>query len=76
MEKDRVLGVIYLKDVFNGIEADLRVSHDTIVVTLYNAPNPDLLREHYEHLPEKLAAENVPPQIPWLYNFKLDFRFK
>lgn len=64
------------KDVFNGIEADLRVCHDTIVVTLYNAPNPDRLREHYEHLPEKLAAENVPPQIPWLYNFKLDFRFK
>jgi hypothetical protein len=63
-------------DVFKGIEADLRVWDDTIVVTFYNAPNADRLREHYEGLPEKLAAENVAPQIPWLYNFKLDFRFK
>jgi len=62
--------------VFNGIQGDLRVWDDTIVVTFYNAPNADRLREHYEHLPEKLAAENVPPQIPWLYNLKLDFRFK
>ena len=48
----------------------------TSVVTLYNAPNADRLRDHYEDLPEKLAAENVPPQIPWLYNFEFDFRFK
>ena len=63
-------------DVFKAIDGDLRVCDDTIVVTLYNAPNADRLRDHYEDLPEKLAAENVPPQIPWLYNFKLDFRFK
>ena len=48
----------------------------TIVVTLYNPPNAALLRHHYEHLPEKLAREGVDPQIPWLYNFKIDFRFK
>jgi len=48
----------------------------TIVVTLYNPPNAPLLKSHYEHLPEKLAREGVNPQIPWLYNFKIDFRFK
>jgi len=64
------------KDVFCGLEGDLRVEHDTIVVTYYNAPNAAALREHYEHLPAKLQRQNVAPQIPWLYNFKLDFRFK
>ena len=48
----------------------------TIVVTYYNAPNLEQLRQHYEHLPAKLTAQKVNPSIPWLYNFKLDFRFK
>ena len=64
------------KDVFCGLEGDVRVQADTIVVTYYNAPNVQLLREHYEHLPVKLNAQKINPQIPWLYNFKLDFRFK
>ena len=62
--------------VFQGLEGDIRVTKDTVVVTFYNAPNADLLRSHYENLPEKLRREGVNPHIPWLYNFKLDFRFK
>ena len=62
--------------VFRGLEGDIRVVRDRIVVTYYNAPNPDLLRSQYEGLPEKLIAENVDPRIPWLYGFQLDFRFK
>lgn len=62
--------------LFLGLDGDVRVNDDTIVVTYYNAPVPDLLRKHYENLPEKLQAENVSPNIPWLYNFKLDFRFR
>ncbi len=62
--------------VFRGIEGDLRVSGDTIVVTLYNAPEVEKLRALYEGLPKKLAAEQVEPRIPWLYGYKLDFRFK
>jgi hypothetical protein len=27
-------------------------------------------------LPQILESENVDPRIPWLYNFKLDFRFR
>jgi len=62
--------------VFCGLEGDVRVQDDTIVVTYYNAPNVQPLREHYEQLPNKLNAQRINPQIPWLYNFKLDFRFK
>lgn len=62
--------------VFRGIDGDVRIFNDTIVVTFYNAPNVDRLRQCYEDLPSKLAAEKVDPRIPWLFNFKLDFRFK
>jgi hypothetical protein len=64
------------KDQFQGLDGDVRVTEDTIVVTYYNARNADLLRMHYEDLPNKLAAEQIDPRIPWLYNFKLDFRFR
>ena len=64
------------KSFFSGIEGDIRVVGETIVVTYYNAPNVEQLRRHYEGLPEKLANENIDPRIPWLYDFKLDFRFK
>jgi hypothetical protein len=62
--------------IFRGIDGDIRVSGNTIIVTFYNAPNPDLLRKHYENLPHILECDNVDPRIPWLYNFKLDFRFR
>ena len=45
-------------------------------MTYYNAPNVEQLREHYEHLPERLSAEHVDPHILWLYGYKLDFRFR
>jgi hypothetical protein len=64
------------KDFFRGLEGDIRVQRDTIVVTYYNVPNPDLMKKHYENLPEKLSFEGIRPTIPWLYEFKLDFRFK
>ena len=59
-----------------GLDGDIRVHDDTIIVTYYNAPDADRLRQHYEGLPEKLRAEGVSPNLPWLYDFKLDFRFK
>ncbi len=64
------------KSLFRGLDGDVRVWQDTIVVTYYNAPNVDQLRKHYENLPDKLRQENIDPRIPWLYGFKLDFRFK
>lgn len=62
--------------IFRGIDGDIRVRDNTIIVTLYNAPHPDLLKKHYENLPHILERDNVDPRIPWLYNFKLDFRFR
>jgi hypothetical protein len=62
--------------LFWGLEGDVRVTHDTILVTYYNAPNAECLRRHYEGLPDKLQHQQMDPRIPWLYNFKLDFRFR
>ncbi len=63
------------KSIFQGLEGDVRVSGKTILVTYYNAPNVDRLRPIYEHLPAKLEQDQIAACIPWLYGFKLDFRF-
>ncbi|MHB1688525.1 MAG: transposase [Ignavibacteriaceae bacterium] len=62
--------------VFNRIDGDIRVVGDTIIVTCYNVPKELNLREHYQNLPAKLLSEGINPKAPWLYDFKLDFRFK
>jgi Transposase DDE domain len=59
-----------------GLEGDIRVDGGTIVVTYYNAPNADHLQRSYAGLPARLSAEGIDPRIPWLYGFKLDFRFR
>jgi hypothetical protein len=64
------------KSPLAGLDGDIRVRHDTIVVTYYNAPNPEQLRAHYENLPDRLQSERIDPRVPWLYNFKVDFRFR
>jgi hypothetical protein len=64
------------KNLFGGLQGDIRVEEDVIIVTYYNAPYAEHLRSHYQGLPAKLADENVDPRIPWLYGFKLDFRFR
>lgn len=56
-------------------DGDIRVKKDTIVVTLYNAPK-HIDKSKYENLPNILQSQNIDPRIPWLYNFKLDFKFK
>ena len=64
------------RQLFQGLDGDVRVRDDTIFVTFYNAPNRERLSQHYENLPRKLEADGVDPHVPWLYDFKLDFRFK
>ena len=61
---------------FEGLEGDVRVQENTIIVTYYNPPDADKLRAHYENLPVKLRAEKVDSRVPWLYGFELDFRFR
>jgi hypothetical protein len=63
------------REVLAWADGDVRVREDTILVTFYGAPkhiNP----ADYVNLPAILEAEGIDPRIPWLYNFKLDFRFK
>ena len=68
---------IHLSDaIFNKIDGDIRVENDTIVVTSYNLPKEFGLHKAYQDLPQKLEDEGIDPRIPWLYDFKLDFRFK
>ncbi len=62
--------------LFRGIDGDIRVKDDTIIVTIYNAQKSLNLQKYYENLPKKLSAEGINPKIPWLFDFKLDFRFK
>jgi hypothetical protein len=59
-----------------GLEGDVRVSENRIVVTYYNAPNVAQLRGHYENLPQRLAREGIDGRIPWLCDYELDFRFR
>ena len=42
---------------FAGLEGDVRVQDNTILVTYYNAPDAGRMRAHYENLPAKLRAE-------------------
>ncbi|VAX17917.1 hypothetical protein MNBD_IGNAVI01-1447 [hydrothermal vent metagenome] len=58
------------------MEGDIRVINDRIVVTFYGFPESMNIRNYYKNLSAKLISEGVDPRIPWLYNFKLDFRFK
>ena len=68
---------IHLADtIFSKIDGDIRVKNDTIIITCYNVPKELNLQNHYENLPEKLEAEGINPKVPWLYDFKVDFRFK
>jgi hypothetical protein len=64
------------KEIFGSLEGDVCVKNDTILVTYYNAPHQERLRQQYEHLPDKLQQEGIEPTLPWLYGFKLDFRFR
>lgn len=66
----------FARHLFGGLEGDVRVKGDTILVTYYNAPQAKGLRPHYEHLPDRLRQEGLDPKLPWLYGFQLDFRFR
>ena len=63
-------------DLLRGLEGDVRVTNDTIIVTYYNAPQAEQLRGHYQNLPDKLRQDNIDPGIPWLFGYQLDFRFR
>jgi hypothetical protein len=62
--------------VLTNMEGDVRVEGDTIIVTYYRDHEALNIKQYYENLPAILESEGVNPKIPWLFDFKLDFRFK
>ena len=64
------------QQVFTNMEGDIRVEDDTIIVTYYRDHEKLKLKQNFENLPQILESEGVNPKIPWLFDFKLDFRFK
>jgi hypothetical protein len=62
--------------VFTNMEGDIRVKGDTIVITYYKDHEILGLREKYHNISQQLENENISPKIPWLYDYKLEFRFK
>ena len=63
------------REVLAYCEGDVKVKGDTILVTFYGCAD-HIIKNRYENLPAILRKENINPKIPWLYDFKLDFRFK
>lgn len=63
-------------EILRGLQGDLRVSGDTVIVTYYNAPHAEQLAQVYQDTPAQLEREDVDPRVPWLFGLKLAFRFK
>jgi len=67
----------HLSDAIQGgLDGEIRVNGDTIIVTCYNAPKEYELYQCIVNFAEKLSTQGINPHIPWLYDYKLDFRFK
>jgi hypothetical protein len=62
-------------EILASSDGDIRAKGDTIIVTFYGAPK-HINSSDYVNLPTKLSGEGVNPRIPWLFDYKLDFRFK
>jgi len=49
------------RHIFGALEGDVRVKDDTILVTYYNAPHQNRLRQHYETCPPNSAKRASSP---------------
>ena len=64
------------QELFTSMEGDVRIKDDTIIVTYYKDHQNLGIQQHYENLPAILEKEGINPKIPWLFDYKLDFKFK
>jgi hypothetical protein len=67
---------ILSEKVLTNMEGDLRVKDDKIIVTYYRDHEELNLLEKYSNISSILENENISPKIPWLFDYKLEFRFK
>jgi len=61
---------------FANMEGDIRVKHDSIIVTLYKDYERLNIEDKYSHMSTILENEGISLKIPWLFDYKLEFRFK
>jgi len=61
---------------FRGLDGDIRVKGDELIVTYYNAQALSKIKEELENVSAVLEREGIDPRIPWLYDYKLRFRFR
>ena len=59
-----------------NMEGDIRVKDDSIIVTLYKDHERLNIEDKYSHMSTILENEGISPKIPWLFDYKLEFRFK
>jgi hypothetical protein len=64
------------ENILTNMEGDIRVKDDTILITYYKDHEKLNLKNHYQENTQQLIQEGINPKIPWLYDFKLEFRFK
>lgn len=62
--------------ILTNLEGNIRVKGNSIIVTDYKDHEKFRLKNKYQNISKQLEKENISPKIPWLYDFKLDFRFK
>jgi len=59
-----------------NMEGDIRVKDDKIIVTYYKDHEKLGLKNIYHNVSQQLENNGVSPKIPWLFDYKLEFRFK
>ena len=64
------------RNLLCSLDGDIRVRGDTIIVTYYNADQLGIPTHQFTRNPERLAHQGHNPRVPWLYDFKVDFRFR
>lgn len=62
--------------VLTNMEGDIRVKDDSIIITYYGDHEALGIKDKYHNISQQLENENISPKIPWLYDYKLEFRFK
>lgn len=62
--------------VLTNMEGDIKVRDDKIIITYYKDHERLGLKNLYTNINQQLENEGVSPKIPWLFDYKLQFRFK
>lgn len=62
--------------VLTNMEGDIRIKDDKIIVTYYKDHEKLGLKNIYHNVNQQLENNGVSPKIPWLFDYKLEFRFK